>query len=54
MTEKKISLEKLPAIIEQMSLHDIVLAVILTKKNTPLFKEEALGYAFTRLSEEYK
>ena len=45
--------EDLSDLIEQMSNQDFVVALILTKKGNPLFKEDALRYSLRELSNEY-
>jgi Zn-dependent M32 family carboxypeptidase len=45
--------EDLTQLVERMSNQDFIVALILTKKGTPLFKEEALRYSLRELSNEY-
>ncbi len=45
--------EDLTQLVERMSNQDLVVALILTKKGSPLFKEDALRYSLRELSNDY-
>ena len=45
--------EDLTQLIERMSNQDFVVTLILTKKGTPLFKEESLAYVLKEFGRDY-